>query len=46
MDCVDHKDIEKQYNQYEMEAKMLEMGLARLAGGVPEEAPQGLGEKH
>jgi len=33
MDCVDHEDIEKQYNQYEMEAEMLEMGLARLAGG-------------
>ena len=46
MEFFGHEDIEKQYNQYEMEAEMLEMGLARLAGGVPEEAPQGLGEKH
>jgi hypothetical protein len=29
-----------------MEAEILEMGLARLIGGVPEEAPQGLGEKY
>jgi hypothetical protein len=29
-----------------MKAEILEMGLIRLAGGVPEEAPQGLGEKH
>ena len=46
MEFVGHRDIEKQYNQYEMEAEILEMGLARLAGGVPEEALQGLGEKH
>ena len=46
MEFAGHEDIEKQYNQYEMEAEMLEMGLARLAGGVLEEAPQGLGEKH
>jgi hypothetical protein len=46
MEFVDHEDIEKQYNQYEMEAEILEMGLARLTGGVLEEAPQGLGEKY
>jgi hypothetical protein len=46
MDYVNYKDIEKQYNQYEMEAEILEIGLARLAGRVPEEAPRGLGEKH
>jgi hypothetical protein len=46
MDFVGYEDIEKRYNQYEMEAEILEMGLARLAGGVPEKAPQGLGEKH
>ena len=38
MEFVSHEDIEKQYNQYEMEAEMLEMGLARLARRVPEES--------
>jgi hypothetical protein len=38
MESVGHEDIEKQYNQYEMEAEILEMGLARLAGGVLKEA--------
>jgi hypothetical protein len=46
MGFIGHEDIEKQYNQYEMEAEILEIGLARLAGGVLEKAPQGLGEKH
>jgi hypothetical protein len=29
-----------------MEAEMLDVGLVRLAEEVPEEAPQGLGERH
>ena len=46
MQFVSHEDTEKQYNQYEMEAEILEISLAQLAGGVLEETPQGLGEKY
>jgi hypothetical protein len=36
---------EKQHNQYEIEAEILEIGLIRLAEEIPGEAPQGLREK-
>jgi hypothetical protein len=43
---VQHGDIEKQHNQFEMEAEILEMGLVRLAEEAPREALLGLGEEH
>ena len=47
---VQHGDIEKQHNQFEMEAEILEMGLVRLAEEAPGEAPGeallGLREEH
>jgi hypothetical protein len=43
---VQHGDIEKQHNQFETEAEILEMGLVRLAEEVPGEALRGLGEEH
>ena len=46
MGCVEHGDIEKQHNQFEMKAEILEISLVRLTKEVPGEAPQGLGEKH